>query len=85
MRELKTELAACVADYERGWQEVQDLGAIVKDPTSGLVDFYGRIEGRLVCLCWRYGEGSLDYFHELDAGFAGRRPLAGATRERLLN
>lgn len=82
---LKAELRSRVARYESGWRTVQKLGAIVKDPQIGLVDFYGKIEGRLVWLCWRYGEESLEYYHELDAGYAGRRKLLRTVRERLLN
>jgi hypothetical protein len=61
------------------------MGVLIKDPQIGLLDFYGRIDGRLVYLCWRYGEEALGYYHELEAGFAGRRPLARETREKLLN
>jgi hypothetical protein len=51
----------------------------------GLLDFYGRIEGRLVWLCWRYGEDKLDHYHELDSGFSGRRPIGNVARQRVLN
>lgn len=53
---------------------VQELGVEVKAP-DGLVDFRTRLHGRTVYLCWRYGEESITHYHELDAGFAGRRPL----------
>lgn len=82
---LKTELRARIARYEEGWRGVQELGAVVKDPQIGLVDFYGRVDGKLVWLCWRYGEESLRYYHELEAGYSGRRPLRPDTRARLLN
>ncbi|HLV19807.1 MAG TPA: DUF2203 domain-containing protein [Polyangiaceae bacterium] len=84
-RRLKGEVEAKIRRYEAGWHEVQRMGAVVKDPRIGLLDFYGHVEGRLVWLCWRYGEDSLGYYHELDAGYAGRRPLQGAVYERLLN
>ena len=61
--QLKTELRERISSYESGWHDVQELGAVVKDPQIGLVDFYGRIDGRLVWLCWRYGEESLRYYH----------------------
>ena len=85
VRELKTDLRGVIADYERGWNDVTALGAVVKDPQVGLLDFYGRIDGRLVWLCWRYGEERLRYYHELEAGFSGRRLLRPETRDRLLN
>lgn len=82
---LKCELVERMTSYDDGWQEVLALGAVVKDPQIGMVDFYGRIEGRLVWLCWRYGEETLRYFHELDSGYSGRKPLKPETRTRLLN
>ena len=47
----------------------------LRDIETGLVDFPALANGRQVCLCWRLGEERIGYWHELDAGFAGRRPL----------
>ena len=82
---LKRELRDRIARYEDGWRQVQQLGAVVKDPQIGLLDFYGRVDGKLVWLCWRYGEEVLGFYHELEAGYSGRRPLDRAQRDRLLN
>lgn len=82
---LKSDLRQRLVRYESGWHEVQQLGVLVKDPQIGLLDFYGRVDGRLVFLCWRYGEESLSYYHDLNAGYAGRRQLKPETREWLLN
>jgi hypothetical protein len=82
---LKQSLRERVHRYEAGWEEVQRLGGVVKDPRIGLVDFYGRIDGRTVWLCWRYGEESIGYYHDLDAGFSGRRALTPAVRRTLVN
>ena len=82
---MKVELASRIRAYDEGWREVQTLGAVVKDPQIGLLDFYGNVDGKLVWLCWRYGEESLRYWHELDSGYSGRRPLRVDTRERLWN
>ena len=54
--------------------EVAELGVEVK-AADGLVDFRSKLHGRTVYLCWKYGEERVGYFHELDAGFGGRRPL----------
>lgn len=85
VRALKLDLLERVAAYEEGWREVQGLGAVIKDPRVGLCDFYGRIEGKLVWLCWRFGEEAIEFYHDLDAGFSGRKPLSKATRQRMLN
>lgn len=54
---------------------VQEMGVVVKDIDRGLVDFPAVIDGREVYLCWQLGEDSVAHWHELDAGFRGRRPL----------
>jgi hypothetical protein len=56
--------------------ELEDVGAELKDYQSGLIDFVGRHEGRDVYLCWKLGEDSITHWHELDAGFAGRKPVS---------
>ena len=82
---MKEALASRIKSYDEGWREIQLLGAVVKDPQIGLLDFYGNVDGKLVWLCWRYGEESLRYWHELESGYSGRRPLRVDTRERLWN
>jgi len=82
---LKADLRARIGRYESNWNKVRELGGIVKEPQIGLVDFYGRIDGRLVWLCWRYGEDALGYYHELDGGYAARRPISADVRKSLLN
>jgi hypothetical protein len=84
-RTLRAKIRDCVVRYEKGWSDIQELGAVVKDTSLGLLDFYGRLEGRLVWLCWRFGEDRLGYYHELDTGFAGRRSLGSEARSRVLN
>ena len=52
-----------------------ELGIEIKDPRRGLIDFHSLRAGRVVYLCWQLGEGKIAYWHELDAGFAGRQPM----------
>jgi hypothetical protein len=56
--------------------ELTEVGADLKDYQTGLIDFTGRHLGRDVCLCWKLGEDRIAFWHELDAGFAGRQPVA---------
>lgn len=56
--------------------ELDALDVELKDPDSGLIDFRSDREGRVVYLCWRLGEPRIDWWHELEAGFGGRQPLA---------
>ena len=64
----RTRLGECL-------QELRRLGIELKDPASGLIDFPCWKDGREVCLCWRQGEPEVGYWHEVDAGFAGRQKL----------
>ena len=54
---------------------IEKAGCVVKSVKDGLVDFPHLKDGREVYLCWKYGEKDIDYWHEVDAGFAGRTPL----------
>jgi hypothetical protein len=63
---------------------LDESGVEIKDLESGLCDFITRREGREVYLCWRLGEKEVGHWHELTAGFAGRRPLEVAA-PRLLH
>jgi len=48
---------------------------VLKDIQHGIIDFPSRMYDRDVYLCWRLGEDSVSHWHDVDAGFAGRRPL----------
>ena len=56
-------------------EELQALGVLVKDLDRGLVDFPALRDGEEVLLCWQVGEGEVAYWHGLEEGFAGRKPL----------
>jgi hypothetical protein len=63
----------------RGYsQELLDLGVEPKGAVEGLVDFPHLMDGRLVYLCWKFNEPEILFWHELDAGFAGRHSLTTA-------
>jgi len=83
VRELKSDISDRVQRYEAAWAELEEMGAVLKDPRSGLVDFCGRVDGKLVWLCWRFGEDAVTHYHDLDEGFAGRKPLEPVLRRHL--
>jgi len=56
-------------------EEIDAAGAQIKSLEEGLLDFPSRREGELVLLCWKLGEGEIEYWHGVDEGFAGRKPL----------
>ena len=55
--------------------QIQDTGAQIKDINTGLLDFSAQKNGREVYLCWQHGEDDIQYWHEIEAGFAGRQPI----------
>ena len=55
--------------------ELEGLGLVVRDPSSGLVDFPAVRGGQDVFLCWRLGEPAVEWFHPPETGCAGRQPL----------
>jgi hypothetical protein len=56
--------------------ELFDMGVQLKDYSRGLIDFPSMREGRVVLLCWQLGEKEkIEWWHEVEAGFAGRQPL----------
>jgi hypothetical protein len=55
--------------------QIKDMGVLLKDADRGLCDFPHIRNGRMVYLCWQLGEDRIGYWHDIEAGFAGRAPL----------
>jgi hypothetical protein len=55
--------------------EIASHGAQVKDLDTGLIDFPALRHGETVLLCWQLGEDEIAWWHSVEDGFAGRRPL----------
>ena len=57
--------------------EFESLGVQVKDLEMGLLDFPCKAKGEeeIISLCWKLGEPTIAYWHSLDAGFKGRKPI----------
>ena len=72
---LESEAQAIARDIEAFRRELGELGIEMKDPGIGLIDFPSMMGSRLVYLCWRLGEPEVGFWHEIDAGYAGRQPL----------
>jgi hypothetical protein len=74
LAQTQTELEAEEEKLAVFIDELTKLGVEIKGP-DGLCDFYSIMDGREVYLCWRLGEPQVMFWHELDAGVAGRKPL----------
>ena len=70
------ELDLAVEHLQGYVEELHGIGCQLKDYQTGLVDFIGRHQGHDVCLCWKLGEKHVGYWHETNAGFAGRQPVS---------
>ena len=79
LRRLEEKERSFIAEIESLEDEITQLGGIVKDPDKGIVDFFSEREGHLICLSWMLGEEEVGFWHELDAGFAQRRPLPASS------
>jgi hypothetical protein len=62
-------------ELQRALGELQAMDVVLRDLDRGLVDFPALREGREVYLCWEAGEDEIEFWHDLDAGYGGRRPL----------
>jgi hypothetical protein len=68
LEQAASALAQCV-------ERIQAAGVLVKDLDQGLLDFPARREGEEILLCWHVGEDEIRYWHGIEEGFAGRKPL----------
>ncbi len=55
--------------------ELEQIGCLFKGFDPGLVDFYGKLDGKEMFWCWKVGEERIEHWHELDTGFSGRQPI----------
>jgi len=71
-------LSTLVQDFERLdalIHQILNTGAQIKDVNTGLLDFSSMRDGHEVYLCWKHGEDDIAFWHEVDAGFAGRQSI----------
>jgi hypothetical protein len=73
--EAAREMMADGDELSRVVAEIGELGVVVRDPSTGLVDFPAERDGEPVYLCWRLGEDEVAHWHDRDSGFSGRQPL----------
>jgi len=74
-RVLRLRMQGVIDQMQAGVARLVELDVTLRDIESGLIDFPALVNGRPVWLCWRLGEGDVEWWHELSTGFGGRRPL----------
>lgn len=75
LKEARGELEQLAEQASAAVHELDDLGVVVKDLDLGLLDFPAVREGEEVELCWQVGEDAVAYWHPLEAGYRGRKPI----------
>jgi len=75
LAQARGESVRLLAEIQEGIQQIESRGCVVKDLDHGLVDFLARRGRQQVFLRWRLGEHEIRYWHGLQEGFAGRKPL----------
>ena len=70
------EIRDLVRRMEAAVVQIDAWSVTLRDISTGLIDFPALVSGRPIWLCWRLGEGDIEWWHEYDTGFGGRKPLA---------
>jgi hypothetical protein len=72
---LEKEKSSRIDRWNEAIREIGKLGVEIKNPDMGLIDFYSVRDNQVVFLCWQRGEPEVRYWHTLEGGYNGRRPL----------
>lgn len=73
---LEQKIQGIAREIDAFQRELEALGIQLKDRRIGLIDFPSELDGRPMLLCWKLGEPSVQFWHDLDSGYAGRQPLS---------
>jgi hypothetical protein len=74
-RRIRLRMQGVIDQMTAAVARIDALGITLRDIERGLIDFPALVSGRQVWLCWQLGETTVDWWHELESGFGGRRPL----------
>ena len=74
-RRIRLRMQGVIDQMQAGVARIDELGVTLREIETGLIDFPALVSGRQVWLCWRLGEGDVEWWHELSDGFGGRQPL----------
>jgi hypothetical protein len=74
-QDLGREIEALAQEIQGYLRELEAVGCVFKGFEDGLVDFYGKLDGRDIFWCWKQGEERIGHWHEIEGGFAGRQAL----------
>lgn len=72
---LRARRDASSAALREALEQLEGKGVLIKDLDIGLIDFLARFQDRDVCLCWKLGEDGIHFWHGMEEGFRGRKPI----------
>ena len=75
LRRIRLRMQGLIDQMQAGVARLVELDVQLRDIPSGLIDFPALAAGRPIWLCWRLGEGPIEFWHSHDEGFSARRPL----------
>jgi len=78
---LRSRREAAAGCLRTAIEQVQGFGCVVKDLDTGLIDFPTVFRGDEVYLCWKLGETAIEFWHGVEEGFRGRKPIDEEFRE----
>ena len=79
VRILRLRMQGVIDRMQAGVARIDQLGVTLREIETGLIDFPALASGRQIWLCWRLGEGDIEFWHELGDGFGGRQALVDLT------
>ena len=75
LREQKNRRESLARDLQEALEKIHEYGCLVKDLDIGLIDFPTQFHGEEVYLCWKLGESGIRFWHGVQEGFRGRKPI----------
>ena len=79
VRILRLRMQGVIDRMQAGVARIDEIGVTLREIETGLIDFPALASGRQIWLCWRLGEGDIEWWHELGDGFGGRQALVDLT------
>ncbi len=71
----KSERDKALRETKDALAEIEAIGVQIKDLDTGLLDFPCVVDDEIVLLCWKAGEEKIEFWHGLEEGFQGRKPI----------
>jgi hypothetical protein len=79
LRAIRLRMQGLIDQMQAAVVQLDGWDVVLRDIKTGLIDFPALVSGRQIWLCWRLGEGPIEWWHELEAGFGGRQALIELT------